>query len=120
MIPLGFSDHMVYDYVSAIEVALVKLSINIYLLETQKNGHHLAGDIFKDISLNENFWISNKLHQICSLGSNWQCGSIGSDNDQALSKRQAIFGTSGGLINWCINVSPGLSELQISSHLTQV
>ena len=54
----------------------------------------LADDIFKYISLNENFWILNTFTGICYLGFNWQYGSIGSDNGLAVTRQQAIIWTN--------------------------
>ena len=54
------------------------------------------------------------LTEICSLGSNWQYGSIGSDNGLAPNRRLAIMLTNVDLLYWCIYASLGLSE---SRHL---
>ena len=50
--------------------------------------------------------------KICSLKSNWQYGSIGSDNGQAPSRWQAIIWTKDGLVDWCIYVPLALNELK--------
>ena len=49
--------------------------------------------------------------EICSLGSNWQYGSIGSENGLAPSKRQAIIWAKVGLAYWRIYASLSLNEL---------
>ena len=49
--------------------------------------------------------------EICSLGSNWQYGSIGSDHGLVPSMRQAIIWTNGGMLYWRIYASLGLNEL---------
>ena len=40
--------------------------------------------------------------EICSLGCDWQYGSIGSDNVLVPNRWQAITWTSDGLVYWCI------------------
>ena len=43
-----------------------------------------------------------KITETCSLWSNWQYGSIGSDNGLAPNKRQAIILTKVGMLYWRI------------------
>ena len=49
---------------------------------------------------------------ICSLVSNWQYGSIGSDNGLAPNRQQAIIWTNDCLGYWCIYASLSLNELK--------
>ena len=42
---------------------------------------------------------------MCSLGSNWQYGSIGSDNGLAPNRRQAIIWTNVGMLYGHISVA---------------
>ena len=49
--------------------------------------------------------------KISSLWSNWQYGSIGSDNGLAPNRRQAIIWTNVGTFYWRIYASLGLNEL---------
>ena len=49
--------------------------------------------------------------EVCSLGSNWQCTSIGLDNGLAPNRRQVIIWTNAGLIYWPIYAAPGGDEL---------
>ena len=46
-----------------------------------------------------------------SLGSNWQYGSIGSDNGLAPNRPRAINLSNAGLLYWRIHVSQGLNKL---------
>ena len=39
--------------------------------------------------------------ELCSFGSNWQYGNIGSDNALAPNRRQAIIWTNVGMLFWC-------------------
>ena len=56
-----------------------------------QNGRHFADDIFKCISLSENFWIWNKISmKYISSGSHWQYASIGLDNGMAPIMWQAL------------------------------
>ena len=48
---------------------------------------------------------------MCSLGSNSQYGSIGSENGLVPSRRQAIIWTNDALGYWCIYASLCLNEL---------
>ena len=54
---------------------------------------------------------------MCSLGSNWQYGRIGSDNGLAPTRRQAIIWTNGVLGSRRIYVALGLNELKYDVHL---
>ena len=45
------------------------------ILRPRQKGFHFVDGIFKYIFFNENFWI---LHEICSIGPNWQWVRIGS------------------------------------------
>ena len=49
--------------------------------------------------------------EICYLGSNWQYGSIGSDNGLVPDRQQAIIWTSDGLDYWRIYASLSPNEL---------
>ena len=53
--------------------------------------------------------------EICSLGSNWQYGTIGSDNGLAPNRQQVIIWANVGMLYWCIYASLGLNELSIYS-----
>ena len=77
---------------------VVLVTLNDWLLNTLRpgqNGCHFA-DIFNCIFLNEKF--KYDLTEICSLGSNSQYGSIGSDNGLALNRRQAIIWSYVGML----------------------
>ena len=54
--------------------------------------------------------------EIYSLGSNWQYGSIGSDNGLAPNRRQAIIWSNVGMVHWRIYVSLSLNELRSREH----
>ena len=84
------------------------------ILRPRQNGHHIAEDIFKRISLNETFFnfIWN-FTEICSFASNWQYGCIIWDNDLAPNRRQAIVSTNDGLGYWRIYASLGLDEITL-------
>ena len=83
----------------------------INTLRPTQNGCHYADDTFKCIFLNENFKFKWNFINICSLWSNWQYGSIGSDNGLAPNRRQAIIWTNVGMFYWRINASLGLKGL---------
>ena len=51
--------------------------------------------------------------EICSLGSNRQYGSIGSDNGLAPNRRQVIIWTKDGMFYWYTFTSFGLNELMV-------
>ena len=54
--------------------------------------------------------------EICSLGSNWQYGSIASDKSwQVPKRRQAIIWTKDGMFYWSTYASLGLNELMNSA-----
>ena len=53
----------------------------------------------------------SNLTEIYSLGSNWEYGSIGSDNGLVPNRHQAIIWSSAGMLYWCIYVSLGSHEL---------
>ena len=60
-------------------------------------------------------WFNNfhsHFTEICSLGSNWQYGNIGSDNGLAPNRWQAIFWTNVVVLYWLIYVSIDLHELK--------
>ena len=87
-------------------------SIWLNTLRPKQNGDHFADNIFKDISSKENLSNFNyNLTEMCSLGSNWQYGSIGSDNDLTPNKQQAITWISDAIGYWCIFASLSLNEL---------
>ena len=52
------------------------------------------------------------LPEVCSLGSNWQYSSIGSDNGLAPTRWQVIIWTNGGLVHWRIYASLSLNGLK--------
>ena len=49
---------------------------------------------------------------MCSLWSNWQYGSIGSEDVLALNRQQAIICINVGMFYWYIYASFGLRELR--------
>ena len=55
------------------------------------------------------FQITYYFTEICSLASNWELASIGSDNGLAPDRRQAIIWTNGGLFHWHMPHSPSVS-----------
>ena len=62
------------------------------IFRPRRNGRHFPDNIFKCIFLNENVAILIKyLTEVCSQ---WQYSSIGSDDDLAPNRRQAIIRTS--------------------------
>ena len=66
---------------------------------------------------NMNIWISNKISfEICSLGSNWQYVSIGSDNGMAPSRWQAIVWTNADPVHRRIYAALGENELTAISQ----
>ena len=67
------------------------------------NGHHFADNIFKCISVNEKFWILNKIKlKHVPLGPIY--------NMAALVRRQAIIWSNDDMFYWCIYVSLGLND----------
>ena len=56
--------------------------------------------------------------EMCSLGSNWQYGSVDSDNGLAPNRRQAIIWSNVGKRDWHIDASPGLNELRTNLKQT--
>ena len=56
--------------------------------------------------------------EVCSLGSNWQYPSIGSDNGLAPVRRQAIIWTN-WLVYWRIYASLGLNELRFAQEMNR-
>ena len=83
----------------------------INTLRPRQDGCHFADDIFKRIFLNENVWISINIHWSYLPGSNWQYTSVGSDNDLAPTRRQAIIWTNDGQVSWRIYATLGLNAL---------
>ena len=57
---------------------------------------------------------------MCSLVSNWQYGSIGSDNGLTLNRRHTIIWTSDGLGYWHIYASISLDELTYWGRVTHI
>ena len=51
--------------------------------------------------------------EVCSLGSNWQQVSIGSDNGLVLNRQQTIIWTKSESVQWHIYGSPSLNELTV-------
>ena len=74
----------------------------------------ISQTIFKGISLNENFRILTTISQ-CSLGSNWQYGSISSDNGLVPNRRQAIIWANNALGYWRIYALLCLNELIVNT-----
>ena len=75
-------------------VLLGQVGDAVNTLRLRQNGRHFADGILKSISLNENFWILNKISlKYVAWGFNWQYGSIGSDNGLAPSRQvHMLFG----------------------------
>ena len=85
-------------------------------MRLRRKGLHFTDDIFRCIFLNKYFWIFKRnFTEICSLGSNWQYDSIGSDNGLALKRRQAIIWSNVGMFYWPIYVSIFINELTLCS-----
>ena len=57
------------------------------------------------------FFNDTKSIEICSLGSNWQYASIGSDNGLAPTRRQAFIWSNDDRIDRRIYASPGLNDV---------
>ena len=55
--------------------------------------------------------------EICTLGSNWQYDSIGSDNGLAPNRRQAIISTNADLIHWRKHAAVGEVELKAEDNI---
>ena len=69
----------------------------------------LTYDTFKYKFVKENVLILiKKITEICSLGSNWQYSSIGSDNDFAQTRRQVVIWTNDGIVYRLIYASLGI------------
>ena len=69
--------------------------ININSSPSSYNGRQFADDIFKWNFINEKFCILIQISlKFCSWGSNWQKVSIGSGNDLAQNRQQAITRTN--------------------------
>ena len=58
--------------------------------------------------------------ELCSLGSNWQNSSIGSDNGLAPNRRQAIICTNVYPVHWRMYAAIGGDELTHSFHNDQI
>ena len=63
---------------------------------------HFADSIFICIFLKEIFWIFYKILLKCFFGSNWQYGSIGSDNGLVPNRCQAIIWSNDGMVQKCM------------------
>ena len=72
-----------------------------------QNGRRFAEDKFRCIFLNEDDKIPIRISQKF----NWQKASIGSGNDLAPNRRQAITWTNTDPIHWCIYVALGRDGL---------
>ena len=79
-------------------------------MRPRPNRCHFADDIFKRIFFNENVRISIKIS--LKFVPKGPINSIGSDNDLAPTRRQAIIWTNGGLFYWRIYASLGLNGLK--------
>ena len=81
-------------------------------LMPQQNGRYFAVHIqvhffqWKLLNFEQNFT------EICALGSNWQYGSIGSDNGLAPNRWLTIIWSNVGMLYWCIYAWLDLSELK--------
>ena len=53
-----------------------------------------------------------KFTEVCSKGSDWQSGNIGSSDDLASNRQQAITWTNDDQVCQCMRASPGLNEIQ--------
>ena len=84
-------------------------------LRLRQNGHHFEDNIY---SIIKNVLFQFKFHWN-SLWSNWQYGSIGSDNVLAPNRHQGIFWTNVGLVDWRIYASLDLNELKQSTNITE-
>ena len=116
MVPAQNSNNPPPQYASPLQYykfgqILQKMTVVFNSLKWRRNGCHIADDIFKYMSLNENFWLKLNLPEICSLGFHWQYGSIGSDNGLAPNRRQANIWNNVGMIYWHMYVSRGFNEL---------
>ena len=85
-------------------------------MRSRQNGCHFTDNLFKYISLNENFK-QNLTEKKLFRGSNWQYGSIGSDNGLAPNRQKAIIVSTVGMLYWCIYASLGLNELRIGDMM---
>ena len=75
--------------------------INCFNSWPSQTGRHFAEDIFKCISLDENFQVNfpgwktfefwKSFTEICSLRSNWQYGSIGDNGTKPLSETLSVY-----------------------------
>ena len=102
----------VVTWTSSLIHICVSRAQRVNTLRPRPNGCYFADDIFKCFSLIENLWFFYyNFTEICFLGSDWQYGSIGSDNGLASNTHQAIILTNDGLGYWHIYASLGLNEL---------
>ena len=68
-----------------------------------QNDSNFAYEIFRCISAKKTFCVLIKIVTgFCSLGCNWQCPSIGLDNDLTPYRRQAIIWLNADPIHWRI------------------
>ena len=96
-------------------ITVILCPLHINTLRPRQDGSFFVHDIFTCISLNGKFRILNTIFsEICSLRSNWQCGSIGSDSGLAPNRRQAIIWTNVGMLYWYAPLV--LSELTPERH----
>ena len=103
--------------VSVMMATRVTCPMSVNTLRPRQNGRHFHRQYFqmhfpewKCLNFDWNFT------EICSLGSNWQQSSAGSDDDLAPSRRQAIIWTNDDLFCWCIYTSLSLNESKPSCH----
>ena len=76
---------------------MISLAVVICTLRSRQNGRHFLDDILKCIFLNENVWISVKISfKFVPKVRIRQNFNIGSDNDLAPTRRQAIILTNDG------------------------
>ena len=114
---MEFCQHLSHHWNNCVSVIVINT------LRPRQNGRHFPDDIFKWILLNENVWISIRLHWSLILGvqlaisQHWFRQWLGADQ-----------ATSHYLIQWrlvCIHASLGLNELYTSCwsvhsfHFTQ-
>ena len=96
-----------------VEMTVFTCFPNLNTSRPRQHGRHFADNIFKCIFLDEwnllNFW--QNVTKMCSLGSNWQYGNIGSYNGLVANRQQAIIWHNVGIFYWHLYASLSLSEL---------
>ena len=89
------------------------------MIDTLTNVHNCEGDICKLIFLLEScFYFYSNFMDICSKLSNYQCASIGSNNDLALNWRHSIALTNGSLVyHWSLITSVFIVNCNFLKHI---